>query len=42
MEHSNLIKSGVDFTMTSEQNEALPLPHTKGTEPAPHVVKVTV
>jgi hypothetical protein len=28
--------------MTSEQSEGLPLPHTKGTKPAPLVVKVTV
>ena len=35
-------KSGVDFTMTSEQSEDLPLPHTKGTKPAPSTFKVKV
>ncbi len=40
---SNKIKkSGVDFTMTSEQSEDLPLPHTKGTKPAPSTFKVKV
>lgn len=28
--------------MTSEQNESLPRPHTKGTELAPYGVKVKV
>ncbi len=28
-------KIGVEFTKTSELNERLPLPHTKGTKPAP-------
>ena len=28
-------KIGADFTMTSEHSERLPLPHTKGTKPAP-------
>jgi len=28
--------------MTSEQSEDLPLPHTKGTKPAPSIVKVLV
>lgn len=28
-------KIGADFTMTSEHSEHLPLPHTKGTKPAP-------
>ena len=28
-------KKGVEFTKTSELSERLPLPHTKGTKPAP-------
>ena len=28
-------RNGVEFTKTSELNERLPLPHTKGTKPAP-------
>ena len=28
-------RNGVEFTKTSELNEHLPLPHTKGTKPAP-------
>ncbi len=32
-------KIGVDFTMTSEHSEHLPLPHTKGTKPAPLLLK---
>ena len=28
-------KNGVEFTKTSELSEPLPLPHTKGTKPAP-------
>ena len=32
-------KIGVDFTMTSEHSEHLPLPHTKGTKPAPLYLK---
>ena len=35
-------KNGADFTMTSEHSERLPLPHTKGTKPAPSAVKVLV
>tara|TARA_S200000501_G_scaffold361943_1_gene390853 strand:- start:2345 stop:2536 length:192 start_codon:yes stop_codon:yes gene_type:complete len=35
-------KNGADFTMSSAQGECLPLPHTKGTKPAPSVVKVLV
>jgi len=35
-------KTGADFTMTSEHSECLPLPHTKGTKPAPSLVKVLV
>ena len=35
-------KIGADFTMTSEHSECLPLPHTKGTKPAPSSVKVLV
>ena len=33
------IKNGADFTLTSEQSERLPLPHTKGTKPAPLLIK---
>tara|TARA_B100001287_G_scaffold190205_1_gene160667 strand:+ start:102 stop:248 length:147 start_codon:yes stop_codon:yes gene_type:complete len=32
-------KNGADFTMTSEHSEHLPLPHTKGTKPAPLLLK---
>ena len=32
-------KIGADFTMTSEHSEHLPLPHTKGTKPAPLLLK---
>ena len=32
-------KNGADFTMTSEHSEHLPLPHTKGTKPAPLCLK---
>ena len=28
-------ENGVEFTKTSELSERLPLPHTKGTKPAP-------
>jgi len=28
-------RNGVEFTKTSELGERLPLPHTKGTKPAP-------
>jgi len=35
-------KNGADFTMSSAQGERLPLPHTKGTKPAPSMVKVLV
>ena len=36
------IKIGADLTMTSVQSERLPLPHTKGTKPAPSMHKVLV
>ena len=32
-------KIGADFTMTSKHSERLPLPHTKGTKPAPLLMK---
>ncbi len=35
-------KNGADFTMSSAQGERLPLPHTKGTKPAPSTLKVLV
>ena len=35
-------KIGADLTMTSVQSERLPLPHTKGTKPAPSALKVSV
>ena len=31
----NRKENGVVFTKTSEPSERLPLPHTKGTKPAP-------
>ena len=33
---------GAVFTVSSAQGEHLPLPHTKGTKPAPSMVKVLV
>ena len=33
--YNYIIKNGVEFTKTSELSEPLPLPHTKGTKPAP-------
>jgi len=35
-------KNGVDFTMTSDKVKVYPLPHTKGTKPAPSYDKVIV
>jgi len=42
IEYKFIKKSGVDFTRTSEPSEDLPLPHTKGTKPAPSWLKVKV
>ena len=36
---NSIKKIGADFTMTSEHSEHLPLPHTKGTKPAPLLLK---